>query len=341
MSSCLEYPWIKCAWLRLLGYLQQDKLPNALMIVGDSTLGGALLAETFTQSLLCMQRSDQGLACGECVPCKLLSTGNHPDYKLISKAPTSQGIGIDQIREISADLSLKPHFPGYRVVVVDDADSLTMPAFNAFLKILEEPPERTHFLLVSDSLNRLPVTIRSRCQKIWLVAPPKSVSISYLMNQGANDAELLLHINNYSPLSALAFYKENLLPVYFSTLDNWLDVIEHKIEWHELSERWLTGYKISLVQLFVWNSIWVSSLIKTKCNAEFEPGEIDQHHLSRFQSIAGTAELMDLFAVYDKLLMDIRLLSTSANPQLLLEELLLIYADNFRISSTFALDITA
>ena len=99
----------------------------------------------------------------------LLAAGSHPDFRLLERTENDRGtlraeIVVDQIRELQPLFNTKPTFDGWRVVIIDAADELNRNAANAFLKNLEEPPEKTVFFLVSHSPSRLLPTIRSRCR---------------------------------------------------------------------------------------------------------------------------------------------------------------------------------
>lgn len=103
-------------------------------------------------------------ACDECSSCRKIDSGVHPDFLLIS--PESGQIRIEEIRAIEEVLSLKAFEGRYKVVIVDDADTMNQFTSNAFLKTLEEPPENSLIILISSNPNRLPDTIRSRCSRI-------------------------------------------------------------------------------------------------------------------------------------------------------------------------------
>ena len=97
-------------------------------------------------------------------PAKRSTAGTHPDFLLIS--PESDQIRIEEIRAIDDVLSLKAFEGKYKIVIVDDADTMNQYAANAFLKTLEEPPGNSLIILISSNPDRLPDTIRSRCSRI-------------------------------------------------------------------------------------------------------------------------------------------------------------------------------
>src|SRR5262249_51292640 len=104
-----------------------------------------------------------GSGCGECEPCNKIERGLHPDYLVV--LPDGAFIKIAQVRQVTARAAYRPHEGRVRVVVLDPADAMNLEAANALLKTLEEPPADTHFVLCSAAPERLPVTVRSRCQR--------------------------------------------------------------------------------------------------------------------------------------------------------------------------------
>ncbi|MEW5866006.1 MAG: hypothetical protein AB1774_03995 [Bacillota bacterium] len=105
------------------------------------------------------------IACGKCLSCRLVDDGNHPDVRIV--APDGLSIKIDQVREVKKDMSFKPRRAGgFRVTIVENAERMTLEAQNSLLKLLEEPPENTVFLLVTANPSGLLPTVRSRCQFI-------------------------------------------------------------------------------------------------------------------------------------------------------------------------------
>ena len=130
----LLLPWLQANWDHLNRYIQQNRIPQALLISGHRGLGKLHLASQFAYSLMCTQPQADGLSCGHCASCLLLEAETHPDF--INIRPEEQGktISIDQIRRLITQLTLKPQFEAYRVVIINPAEQMTRSAANAFLK---------------------------------------------------------------------------------------------------------------------------------------------------------------------------------------------------------------
>lgn len=173
-QSAAPLPWQLADWQRIDAHINEDRLPHALLLAGPRGLGKAHFAELIAARLLCESprlAPPGSVACGQCHGCTMRMAGSHPDWLRI--APVEQGklIRIDAVRSINAFLAETAQQGGYRVVQIDGAESMTIGAANALLKQLEEPGQRTLFVLMSDMASRVMPTILSRCQK-FVFTPP-------------------------------------------------------------------------------------------------------------------------------------------------------------------------
>jgi DNA polymerase-3 subunit delta' len=142
--------------------IQKKRIPSAYLFAGESGIGKRFAALNLTKALNCHKSTLD--ACDACPSCHKIAKGIHPDILLIY--PENNKIRIDEIRAIDQFLSLKAFEGKKKVVIVDDAETMNQYAANAFLKTLEEPPEDSLIILISSNPERLPNTIRSRCQKL-------------------------------------------------------------------------------------------------------------------------------------------------------------------------------
>jgi DNA polymerase-3 subunit delta' len=206
------YPWFKDAWIAIH---ENKNLPHALIFKGKEGIGKYNFAVKFAKSYLCQKTLSNHLPCEACSSCEWFPDV-HPDFKHIApieneddelskrKTVRKKNILIDQIRELSEYLELSVHQEkGRRVVLIEPADSLNHAASNALLKILEEPPENTLFILVTSQTQKLIATIRSRCQLLHLRGPSLDEAKTFLIDQKIIHEDSLLSYTGGSPFIAI------------------------------------------------------------------------------------------------------------------------------------------
>lgn len=162
----------------LTNALQNGKMPHAWLFTGEDGVGKKTAALALAMISNCRnpdqlavgepqgdgQRLTCPRACGSCRPCKKIAAGVHPEVRVLTASGAN--IRIDQVRSLCADLALKSDEASRRFVIVDPAGRMNAEAANALLKILEEPPEHTVFVLIAADTGDLLPTIVSRCQHI-------------------------------------------------------------------------------------------------------------------------------------------------------------------------------
>jgi len=148
-----------------------------------------------------------------------MEQGSHPDFRRLEPEVLSEArdpeegtdrkpsleIRIDQVRAIAGFIAMTTHRNGSKVVLIHPAESLNVNAANALLKNLEEPPPRTHFLLIAHRWHQLPATIRSRCEQVVLASPTRTIAREWLALQKLPDADLALAHSGGAPLLAATF----------------------------------------------------------------------------------------------------------------------------------------
>ncbi len=318
----LSYPWHVEYWQHLIAYVRQQRIPQALLINSIEGLGQEQLAMNFAQYLMCTHRQGEQ-SCGQCTSCHLLSAKTHPDFILIEPEEEGKAIGIDVIRQLIKKLALKPQYSGYRVVIIHSAEAMNHNSANAFLKCLEEPPERTLFFLLAEQMQQLPATIRSRCQKMRLAAPEKTVALTWLQGQQQNaDYALLLHLANGAPLKALRYAQDKIEAQRKLCFEDWKDIILRGLCPITVAEKW---YKHPTEDLLIWLMSWVEDLIK--CAFYQESQFLINTDLDKtLRELIKHLDLKKLFGFYDLLLKDTMRIQTQLNKQLLFEEMLIIWA---------------
>ena len=183
------------AWSDIIGHEREKRFlqklltakrrPHAFLFAGPAGIGKRLLADEFAAALLCGQEDGP---CGKCLSCRQFRQGSHPDYFLLQpelkkdSQVRKDSIGINQIRELCEDAGFAPKQSPVRILLMDGAQLMTDEASNSLLKLLEEPPTRWMFLLVSDSLEALLPTIISRTIKVRMSSGTGPEVLAYLQN---------------------------------------------------------------------------------------------------------------------------------------------------------------
>ncbi|MDA2889765.1 DNA polymerase III subunit delta' [Mycolicibacterium sp. BiH015] len=145
-------------------------MTHAWLITGPPGSGRSVAALCFAAALQCTSEGTPG--CGECRACTTAMAGTHADVRRI--IPEGLSIGVDAMRTIVQIASRRPGTGRWQIVVIEDADRLTEGAANALLKVVEEPPPSTVFLLCAPSVDPedIAITLRSRCRHVALATPP-------------------------------------------------------------------------------------------------------------------------------------------------------------------------
>ncbi|MEI9962943.1 MAG: hypothetical protein WDM76_18055 [Limisphaerales bacterium] len=150
--------------------LARGRLGHAYLFSGDSLEELESLARTLAKTLNCQQPiKTNGVAtdsCDECPSCRKIDNGTHADIHWARPESRSRVITIDQTRELTREIQLKPNEAEYKVAIIVGADRLNTQAANAFLKTLEEPPSKSVLILLSTEPQRILETILSRCLRL-------------------------------------------------------------------------------------------------------------------------------------------------------------------------------
>ena len=149
---------------KLITNIRKGVSQHAYIFEGERGAGSFSCAMLFAAALVCGKR--EVAPCGSCNACILAKAGNHPDIHIISPLKDKKNIVVDQIRDLLKDAYKKPYENEKKVYIVAYGDEMNEQAQNAFLKLLEEPPEYAVFVILAENAEGLLLTVRSRCEKI-------------------------------------------------------------------------------------------------------------------------------------------------------------------------------
>lgn len=318
------YPWHESYWQQLLAYVEQGRIPQALLMNGISGLGKLQLGLYFSQFLMCVDRQ-RVTPCGQCRSCQLFMAKTHPDFILLEPEEPGKVIGVDLIRKLITQLALKPYASSYRIILIQPAEKMNTNAANAFLKALEEPAERTVFLLLTEQMQQLPATIVSRCQKLLFVVPEMGEVETWLHDQGVIEQKtLLLGLAQGAPLKALCYAKEGVLEQRQQCFDDWNNILLRHACPVELAEKW---HKISSSRFLDWLMSWTEDLIK--CCFQADSCHLSNQDLVKnLHVLAKRLDLKSVFGFYSLLLASKHRFQTQLNKQLLFEEILIVWSQS-------------
>lgn len=181
--------------------LRRSEISHAYILTGEPGSGRMALAETYGAALLCQHpREVHGLIepCGVCPACMKTAAGSHADLqiytqdRLAKQDRTKNTIGIKLIRDLVADVQIRPYEGGRKIYIVPEAERLTVEAQNALLKTLEEPPAYATLILIANGTSNFLPTILSRCVTLRMGAVGQETLTRHLTGSGIPEEQAVL-----------------------------------------------------------------------------------------------------------------------------------------------------
>src|SRR5262249_25188663 len=145
----------------LINALTGGRVAHAYLFTGARGVGKTSCARILAKALNC-KKGPTPTPCDECEICKGIISGDDVDVLEIDGASNNK---VDEIRELRSNVGFRPSRARYKIYVIDEVHMLSTSAFNALLKTLEEPPAHVKFIFATTEVNKIPITILSRCQR--------------------------------------------------------------------------------------------------------------------------------------------------------------------------------
>jgi DNA polymerase-3 subunit gamma/tau len=212
----------------LVNAVNTDRLAHAYLFSGARGVGKTSVARILAKAINCSRRA-KGNPCNECPSCLGITEGSSVDVHEIDGASNR---GIDEIRDLRENIKYMPSSGKFRVYIIDEVHMLTLPAFNALLKTLEEPPPHVKFIFATTEPHKVPVTILSRCQRFDF----KRIPIRLILQQLAKiTKEERIEISQ-SGLAVIAREAEGSMRDAESLLDQVTSYTGSKVEDKDITE---------------------------------------------------------------------------------------------------------
>jgi DNA polymerase-3 subunit delta' len=314
-----QYPWHDDLWQMTRGAMM--RLPHALLLHGLPGLGKQAFGLRLARSLLCLTPNGAGDACGSCKSCALLDAGTHPDIAMVTTLADSKVISVDQIRELTDFMSLKPHTATRKVAVLWPAHVMNVNAANSLLKMLEEPPAGSFLLLVSDQAGRIPATVRSRCARVIFRPPARDEAMRWLEDTRGTQSDnvSLLALAGGAPLAAAVFAETGWIEQRDSLLTDLENLAGHRDTPCACASRWKSAGAEPAVDAVYGLAADLVRLGTAGPGASVSAPELRD----RLQHILQSIELKKLYHFLDAVSEVRNLLRTPLDQLLLIEDLLI------------------
>ncbi|MFH1775528.1 MAG: DNA polymerase III subunit delta' C-terminal domain-containing protein [Chloroflexota bacterium] len=314
--------------------LEIGNLAHAYLLLGPQHVGRMTLALNLAQALNCTADEPP---CGQCDSCQKIGLAKHADIQIIglraggesAEAKLRTEIGIDQIRELQHSAFLPPFEGKCRVFIIEGAELLSTEAANCLLKTLEEPAEKVVFVLLATNEQLLPATVVSRCQRLELRPLPAGEIEAALISHYDVElprARLLARLAHGCPgWAILATTDDNLLKWRAETIERLLDISTADYDQRfsyaaQLATQFGQNKKMVRQVLDLW-LYWWRDLLLSKIGSSDSIINVD--HETGLARMAQDYRLAHIKSVIDDIKEAKEQLGLNANPQLVLEVLML------------------
>ncbi len=294
------YPWQTAERDMILTAYRQDRMPHAILLTGMMGIGLTRFSEFLSVCLLCENLQNATQFCGHCRSCQLMQAGSHPDWLVLQPEENANQINVADVREMIDFMHLKSQYGRYKISMITHADAINRSAANALLKTLEEPPGQSLFILLSHTPHRLPITIRSRCQRIKFSPAYDDATVRWVSSTSQvtdGDAQKLLALAGGAPLRIRALLEEGSVNCRRAVLDDLAASRMARCDVVDIAGRWKN---YDSVQVLSHLMCLCADLIRIKLSMQALRN--DETMVVRLHQWAKQLELRELSGFYQLLL---------------------------------------
>lgn len=305
------YPWQQSLWDAVV----TRPLPAALLLAGREGIGKLAFARALARRVLC----EVSTGCGQCQSCRWFDTGTHPTWYVLepedeeaeASKKKARVIKVEQVRALKERTAIAS--PGFRVLLIHPAEAMNANAQNALLKILEEPPRSTLFILVAHQPQRLLPTIHSRCQRLNMPTPRQEAGVAWLRKEGVAQPENVIAAACGAPLRALAIASQHEARTLFMQQ---LSKCPDPFSLAKTMQEFEAPQVVHWLQQWAYDLMLYQSQAKVRYNIEFE---------KQLSDIASPVRAKAVHTLQRQLLAAAAVAEHALNPALFMEELSFSY----------------
>ena len=291
------YPWQQSQWDRLETAFANNRLPHALLLAGPGGLGLEHFAQCLVARWLCLD-SVAHTACGQCRSCQLFIAGNHPDINRVEPEEPGKQIKVDTVRELLHFIQLSSQFDRGKMVIIAPAEAMNRSSANSLLKTLEEPPGGSFFILVSHQPAFLPVTIRSRCQRLDFAPTHSDSALQWLgesLSIDKSKAADILTLSHGRPLLATSLVENDVVSKQSQVLSDLAKLDSSSADMSGTAQRW---HDLGANEVFEWLQTFFASMARLKITG-LQPLQAESALVRDLQRLANRLDLQALMRGYE------------------------------------------
>jgi len=281
-------------WLaKYVALLSKENLHHAYLFYGREGLGKKDLLTYISNTILC--ESTNLVSCGKCKNCKLILSNTHPDLHVILREEGKKNISISQIINLREKIYESAFLGSNKIISIPNIESMSRDASDAILKILEEPPKDTFFIMSSNFIHQIPSTIRSRSIEIEVTVPSFNECHEWLSESYSENIDLGIELSDNRPLVAKYLMDLNILELRSTFIKDISGIIKSGKHIVNISEQWCKELETLPLKL-EWMSYILIDAIKHESANEHADVLSDSENITRY-----LGENSDIFNLHELL----------------------------------------